>query len=276
MTGLAFGLAAALLWGLSAAVGGRVARAIGSRASIVLTTSVCMIVILPAALLSDSVPHRLHDWLVAAAAGAFYIIGVVCWTRGVTRASVGLVTTLVSTDGAVAAVLAVALGESISRGAGVALAIVVVGILLSTRSTSVEHESISPSAIAYGLGGAVAFGAVFVVSAHAGEASALWVTTIGRGVAMVLVLPMVRHVRLPARPLVPLLLFAAVADVAGYTIYIVGSRHGVATMSVLTSQYALIAAIAGRVLYGERLSRTQRLGVVTTLVGVGVLAIAGT
>lgn len=274
MIALLFGIGAALLWGLGAAIGGRVARTLGARTSVVLNAAVGMALILPVALLSGPAPARLRDWLVAGAAGVLYILGVACWTRGVTRASIGLVTTIVSTDGAVAAVIAVLLGESISPGAGVALGIVVVGIMLSTRSASAHHETISPSAIAYGLGGAAAFGAVFIVSAHAGPTTALWVTAIGRGAAVILVAPLVRFARWPARRTWLLVLFSAFADVGGYTLYVVGSRHGIAIASVLTSQYALVAVIAGRVLFGERLSRMQRGGVATTLIGVGALALA--
>jgi drug/metabolite transporter (DMT)-like permease len=271
---LLFGIGAALLWGVGAAVGGRVARTLGARTSILLGTGVGMVVILPAALLSGPAPSRPRDWLMAGAAGALYVVGITCWTRGVTRASIGLVTTMVSTDGAVAAVIAIVLGESVSPGAGVALGVVVLGIMLSTRSGSSEHEAISPTAIVYGLAGAAAFGAVFVVGAHVGTAGALWVTTIGRGVAVVLVLPLVRDARWPTRRVWPLVVFSAASDVGGFTLYILGSHHGIAIASVLTSQYALVAVIAGRLLFGERLSRVQRIGVATTLIGVGALALA--
>src|SRR4029077_11059746 len=59
----------------------------------------------------------------------------------VRRGKVGVVAPITSTEGAVAAVIAIALGEEISAGVGVSLALVVVGVVLSAAAPGVEGRT---------------------------------------------------------------------------------------------------------------------------------------
>ena len=66
---------------------------------------------------------------------------------------------------------------------------------------------------------------------------------------------------------------AAVLQTAGFVLYRVAGRSGeVAMPSVLSSQFAVFAIVAGVVVLGERLSHRQIGGLAGLLVGVAVIA----
>jgi drug/metabolite transporter (DMT)-like permease len=60
--------------------------------------------------------------------------------------------------------------------------------------------------------------------------------------------------------------------VVGFFSYTDGSRHGIAIASVLSSQFAAVAALGAFLLFKERLSRLQLLGVVVVVAGVALLS----
>ena len=70
----------------------------------------------------------------------------------------------------------------------------------------------------------------------------------------------------------PLVLVTGVTEVIGIASFAFGAREGIAIASVMSSQFAAIAAVAAVVLLGERLTRVQVVGVMTISVGVAVLA----
>jgi drug/metabolite transporter (DMT)-like permease len=90
-------------------------------------------------------------------------------------------------------------------------------------------------------------------------------------VALALPLAMSGRLRLTARA-VPLVVASGVCEVAGFFSYTFGSRHGLAIAAVLSSQFAVLALAASYVLFGERLSRIQLVGVACVIVGVAALS----
>jgi drug/metabolite transporter (DMT)-like permease len=73
------------------------------------------------------------------------------------------------------------------------------------------------------------------------------------------------------RAALPLVLVSSVCEVAGFALFALGARHGIATSAVLASQFGAIAAVAAYILFRERLASVQRAGVVVIVVGVGAL-----
>ena len=68
------------------------------------------------------------------------------------------------------------------------------------------------------------------------------------------------------------MIVAGVGEMIGSTASAWGSIESIAVAAVLGSQFAAIAAVVAFVLFGERLSRTQIIGVVLIVAGVTVLA----
>src|SRR6185369_17910713 len=70
-------------------------------------------------------------WLVVAGVGNAG--GLLLVYRGLRLGKVGVVAPIASTEGAIAALIAILAGESLSAGVGVALVVIVAGIVLSAR-----------------------------------------------------------------------------------------------------------------------------------------------
>lgn len=187
---------------------------------------------------------------------------------------VSLVAPISSTEGAIAAILAIAAGEEIGLLAGLMLAVVTVGIVLTGIS---DEEASAPArwAPAYAFGAALCFGSSLFVTGHLSETLPLvWTTLPARVVGPLLIaVPLVLLGRFRmTREALPLVAVAAVAEVLGFFSFAIGARHGIAISAVLASQFAAISAIAAYFLFHERITRVQLAGVLVIALGVAVLS----
>ena len=103
-----------------------------------------------------------------------------------------------------------------------------------------------------------------------------WVAVAARLVGVVAVtLPLIARRRFTVtRAALPLVVIAGTGEVFGSMLSAWGSRDSIAITAVLGSQFAAIAAVAAFILFGERLSRVQVIGVVLIVGGVTLLAAA--
>src|SRR5205085_7384014 len=62
------------------------------------------------------------------------------------------------------------------------------------------------------------------------------------------------------------------ARVAGFGLFALGARDGIAISAVLASQFGALAGVMAYLLFRERLARVQVAGVATIVVGVGILS----
>lgn len=90
-------------------------------------------------------------------------------------------------------------------------------------------------------------------------------------VAIALPLVISARLRLTRRAL-PFVLVTGVAEIAGFAFFVVGARDGIAISAVLASQFGAIAAIAAVVLFRERLTRLQVIGIAAIAAGVAVMS----
>ena len=211
----------------------------------------------------------------AVVAGVGFVVGSGCWLLGVRLGDVSVVTPIVATDGAIAAVIAIATGEVLGAATLVSLGIVASGVVLVCLQPRHANVTTPPAAVFAALGAAVAFGIVFTASGRTVALGALWTVAVSRVVGAVLSVPpeaLRRHV--PPRRTLPWLAAAALLDAGGFAAIVKGAGEGVAVASVLASQYAVVAVVGGVLLYHERLTRRQATGVALTLIGVAGVAIA--
>jgi drug/metabolite transporter (DMT)-like permease len=226
----------------------------------------------------DELDRRSLTWLVLAGLGN--VVGLLLVYTALRQGKVGIVGPIVSTEGAIAAVLAVLAGEDLAAGSAAMLAVIAVGIGLA--ATTAEPAADATTAVgdrrravpAYAFLAACAFGTSIYATARAStQLPVAWAVAPPRILGVLLVLiPLAATSRLRiTRSAVPLVVTAGVAEVVGFTLFAVGSRHGVAVAAVLASQFAAIAAIAAYFLFRERLTRLQVAGVVTIVIGVATL-----
>jgi drug/metabolite transporter (DMT)-like permease len=276
---IGFGLVAALLWGSSAVFGGRLMRLVGTRTALAVTMSIGLVLAAPFALAVDFPEASIGRWGYAAASGGCYVFASACWLLAVKSGKVSLVTPVVSTDGAMAALIAVAaFDETLRLGVAVALAVIVAGVVTtSIRRNAGEGGHFTGRELVLALCSAVLFGLAFVVSGEAEEGlGVVWTLVTSRIVAVTLVVPAVLvlgGIRFP-RAALPFAAGMAALDLAGFAAFLAGASASVAITAVLASQYAIFAVIGSFLALGERLSRLQIVGIGITVLGVAALTAA--
>src|SRR4051794_15338848 len=196
---------------------------------------------------------------------------------------VGIVAPIVSTEGAITAVLAILTGESLSAAVGMALGVIGAGIVLS--ATAPEDAAPRRGAVSAGdarraallaVAAAITFGvSLYATGRVAGDVPMAWVILPARLAGVVAVaLPLLVAGRLAlTRTAAPLVVAAGPGGVLGFASFTLGAQHGIAVAAVLASQFAAISAVAAFALFGERLARVQVAGVAAIVAGVAVLSV---
>jgi drug/metabolite transporter (DMT)-like permease len=275
------GLGAALLWAAATIASSRTTRIVGASSAVAWVMLVGLAIALPGALVVG-VPAALDvptlGWLVLVGLGNCG--GLVLIYAALRVGKVGIVAPIASTEGALAAVIAIVLGERIVAGAALTLAVIAVGVALA----SVHRDEIAADGTGAGDGRraallAVTAAFVFAVGLYAaGHVSAylppIWVVLPPRIVgAIALALPLVLTGRLRlTRGTAPLLVVAGLGEILGSICFALGAPSGIAITAVLSSQFAAFAAIAAFLLFRERLLRIQVAGVAMIAIGVGALS----
>lgn len=274
MIAIAGGLVAALAWTVTTLSSARASRSIGALPTL---AWVMLVGLVPAVAAVLAVGGTAPDggqlgWLLAAGLGNVAGLGLVY--AAVRRGQVGVVAPIASTEGAVAAVIAIALGEHLSPGVATALAVVVVGVVLAAAARGSEGRT-APGAVVFACSAALAFGAsIYATGRVSQELSIAWAMLPARAVGVALVtLPLLVAGRLrPPRGATVVVVVTGLAEIGGFAAYAVGARHGIAIAAVLASQFAALAALGALVLYRERLTRGQTIGIALIAVAVASLS----
>jgi len=277
---IVFGLGTALCFAASSLIASRAANLIGSFPVVAWTMLIGLFLTLPFVFMSgvpDSATGANLGWLLATGIGN--VSGLVFATFAYRVGKVGLITPILATEGALAAVIAALLGESIAPIVGFLLVLIVAGIVLAAIAPDpepLEHER-PVVAVLLATGGAVVFGISLYSAAHlSGDMPISWVLLPARlvgTVAIALPLAITRRLTL-TRATLPMVVAMAFAEVIGFTMFAIGAQYEVAITSVLASQFAPISAVLAFVLFKERLGRLQITGVVILVLGVTALSIA--
>jgi len=277
MIALLGGLGAALCWACAALCASAASRRMGSASTLAWVMGLGLAMIgLPTALLAPG--RELTPRIVGliALAGATNVVGLAIEYVAFRRGKVGVVSAIASTEGVIAAVIAVAFGAHLAASTAVVLLVVACGVVLAAAHADPGHSSTSGARSAVlAIPVALLFGVTLYATGRVGsEASVLWVLVPARlfGTAFLLVPLRLRgELRWPGRAL-PLVAAAGAGEVVGIISYELGARHGIAVAAVISSQFAALAAVGAFVLLRERLTRTQLVGLATIAVGVAALA----
>jgi drug/metabolite transporter (DMT)-like permease len=273
------GVGAALAWAVSTLCSSRSSRLIEPMAVVAWVMLVGLIVTAPLAA-ATSVPARLHGsalvWLILAGAGN--VVGLIINYYALRIGQVSLVAPIVSTEGAIAAVISVIAGASLALSVAATLLVIVVGVGFASvpaPDAALEDAARHPRVVLLALVSTLSFGTSLYATGRAGAALPVsWVVLAARLIGVVaLALPLALAGRLRmTRQAVPFVVASGLAEVAGFYSFTLGSRHGLAIAAVLASQFAVVALAASYVLFSERLSRVQFAGVACVVVGVAALS----
>jgi drug/metabolite transporter (DMT)-like permease len=209
-------------------------------------------------------------------AGVGNVLGLLMAYSAMRHGKIGLVAPIISTEGAIAAILAMSYGEVLGVASVCLLAVTACGVVLAAAAPEALPVPGERKSAAVGLAtlAALSFGLSLFVTGRLGASLPVgWAMLPPRVIGVVAVtipLMLTRRLRL-SRPAVPLVVTAGLVEVLGFTSYVVGARHGIAVTAVLASQFAAIAVVAAYVLFHERLTRLQLGGVGLIVVGVAAL-----
>ena len=283
MVAILGGLGAALSWAIATLASSRSSRMIGPISVLGWVMTVGFVAALGPALLTRPERLGLPELAGLVATGLSHNVGLLLAYRALSIGRVSIVAPITSTEGAVAALLAVALGDSLAGTTALILAVIVLGVVLAAAERSADPASgprLDPGhnrqAAIYALAAAATFSIGLVLAGRlgAGGMPPAWVMLVSRTVGLtVIVLPLIvtRRFRL-TRAALPLVVLAGVLEVFGGGVYVVAASENVAIAAVVSSQFAALAALGGYFLFGERLQRLQLIGVVVVVLGVTALA----
>jgi drug/metabolite transporter (DMT)-like permease len=273
------GLGAAICWSVSILCSSQSARRIGALSSLAWVMLVGCVFTLPAIALAGPVSLGVREVSLLGVSGVTNVVGILFVLTALRSGKVSVVAPITSTEGAIAAVIAVIAGEQLAPGAGLVLGAIVVGVVLAASERhpeAIDNARFGPITTAFlALAAASCFGINLYVSGLIGQELPLaWSALPARltGVlAIAIPLILLRRLRL-TRAAAPFVLVTGLTEVLGIASFAFGAREGIAIASVISSQFAAIAAVAAVILLRERLSRVQVVGVATISVGVAVLA----
>lgn len=306
MGALLGGLAAALAWAGATLCSTRSARAVGPALALGWVMAFGLIALLP--LLAADVPHDVSrattGWLVLS--GAANVGGLLMSYRALSTGAVGVVSPIVSSEGGVTALIAVAAGQRMGGTRATALAGVIGGVaLVAWRSGSAgpaagptpealagpaAHPEGEPPpdtpaaphlpgptvarAVVWAGAAALTFGVGLYATGRAGHGVPLaWAIAPPRLIGVALItLPLLLRGRLHLpRELVPFAIGGGVLEVAGFLAYAAGAADDVAIAAVMASVTGAVSAGLGRLFFRERLARHQLLGIALVVAAVAVL-----
>jgi hypothetical protein len=276
---IVFGLLTAVFFASSSLMSSRAVKVIGSASSVAWVMLVGLVITTPFVIAAGVPPEVAPNagWLVVAGAGN--VAGILMAGLAFRVGKVGVIAPILATEGAIAAVIAAILGESIAPIVAFLLLVIVGGIVLSAIAPDPEpldHER-PLMAVALATVGALLFGvSLYAAGRLSGDLPIAWVLLPARLVgtlALFIPLLLLRRLRI-TRGTVPLVVAMGFTEVFGFTCYAIGAQYQVGVTSVLASQFAPIAAVMAYVLFKERLGRLQITGVAVLVVAVTALSIA--
>jgi len=282
------GLGAALAWGTGTFFSARSSRSIGAWSVVAwvmlfgLVANLVVIAVGPS-LSPGSLSAADIGWMLVSGLGN--VVGLILEYTALRRGKVGVVTPVTSTEGAIAAVLAVVAGEALGIAPAGLLAVVALGVVLAgvapeepavaqpaPEDRAPDHDRLA--ALGLAALAALSFGIGIFATGHISESLPVgWAVLPPRVVGVLIVavpLALSRRLRL-TRAALPLVVFTGLAEVFGFVCFALGARESVAVAAVLGSQFGAVAAVAAFLFLRERLTRLQLAGVVLILAGVAAL-----
>jgi drug/metabolite transporter (DMT)-like permease len=280
MLGITFGLLSALAWGLAGLVGTNATRLLGTNRTMAWSTIAGFSVVLVPALLTG--PHSLPEtrtllWLVSGGVGS--LLGLWTMMLAYRHGALSVVAPIIACEGAVIAVMSVALGNPLELGTGILLVVATVGAVIvvhGTRGGEGPRET-PPIAIVAAVTSAVFFGIGLYSAAVAADDVGPFVPSLVTRVLGLIVITapflLVARVGVGNRIGLRWALAGGALDVGGMLFFVASAQAGdVSVAGVLSSQAAAISTVLGLLVLRERMSRGQRLGFAMIIVAVTALA----
>jgi len=269
-----FGLASAIVWGGGDFCGGQATRR-SSVFSVLLVAefSGLLLLIALAVAWGEALPSiRTVVW--SATAGLLGVMGLMALYQGLAIGKAGVVA---PTSAVLAAAIPV-LYEALTDGLpdvphliGFGLALVAVWLVAQADDGGGPVKGLGLALLA-GCG----FGGFFIVIHQASTTTTFWPLAIARAIAVPFVFAVIRYRRITSsltRPALLLALLCGALDAGGNIFFLLAAQTGrLDVAAILSSLYPASTVLLAWLILGERTSWVQRIGVVTALGAIALIA----
>jgi drug/metabolite transporter (DMT)-like permease len=273
------GLGAAIAWGLAALSSARASRTIGSTETVAWVMIVGLVACVPLLVVDrPTSPPSSTALLALLVVGIGYACGLLLYFAALARGKIGIAAAITSTEGAIAATIAIVSGESATPLVLLALAVIAVGVVAATLAPgtrALDLVFVDRRFLTLAVSAALLFGVSLYAGGFAsGSLPLSWVVTAGRVAGVLLVAaPLALRGRLRiSRAALPFVVASGLLEVAGYVSFTFGSRDSISIAAMTASQSAAMATLFAAAV-GERLGRRQAGGIAAVAVGVGLVAL---
>jgi drug/metabolite transporter (DMT)-like permease len=270
-------LSGALLWGVGDFLGGFASRRMAVLAVLAISQAVGLVgLALWVALSGDPFPGVV-ELLPAAGAGTAGLLGLTALYRGLAIGAMGIVAPI-SAAGPVVP-LAVDAAQGVIPGAlqWLGVALVVVGVVTVSREPSSGAGTQMAAGVGLALLAAVSFGAFFVGIDASADESVPWavaaVRTTAVTVAVAAVLLTSTSLRAPASLLLVVVAVGVFDTSANVAFATASTESAIGIVAVLSALYPVVTVALARLVLGERLSVSRRVGGVLALAGAALVAV---
>jgi uncharacterized membrane protein len=276
--GVAFGIGAALSWGSGDFGAGLASRKLPALATIVLSQAVGLaIAIAIVVVFAEAIPGpEPLAWSVVG--GASGMVCLLALYQALATRPMGLISAIATVVGVALPVMVGGLTGDQWRPqdvAGIALALAAIG-LVTRPSGDMRVDRVGLGlAVLSGVGAAGFFISMGRCTAAGG--GTWWPIVVARSTSLILAILLTigrRGVRHTAAGLSPLLVLVGVLDMAGNAFFLLANSQGALSLAVVvSSQYPAVTTILAGAILAQRPGRVQIAGIVTALVGIGLISL---
>ena len=271
------GVLCALAWGLPEVQLARATRNLGIVPTVIGSIAIGLLVTSPIVFFTDGLPHiTAKGAVLIVGMGILTLFGYIVGFSAFQKGKLTIVAPTIACEGAVAALFAILLGESMDTRVLLLLPVAVVGVVLAAMGTSEEGESSGAMRAAFA---ALIWGGILTMAAPvADEVGVIWGFVLVRVVALLLALPIGLKMRVTTNARFDWKNVAAwgIGDSVASLLYVAAAHRGpVAVAGVLAAQFATVGVIVGMIFMKERLRLRQWVGIVTVIAAVTAIAAVG-
>ena len=265
------GLTAAVCWGAPDVWLAQATRSLGAFPVAFGAILIGLAVIAPVALFVELPDWTARGVLLALLVGGLTVLGYLVGFTAFRHGAVSIVAPIIACEGAVAAAISIATGETVDASVFTLLVLAVIGVVLAAMGEGGGRKGALPAALA-----ACIWGLILVLSSPVSdELGVFWGFVLVRASALLLMLPFAIHQGVTMRWRADRWRVAAwgVGDSLAYLAFVAAAHRGpVSVASVLAAQFATVAVVVATVFFGERPRARQLVGVGLVIVAVSAIA----
>ncbi len=270
----AFGLASAVFWGAGDFSGGLATRRAGVYEVVLVSQAVGVVSLaaLAVARTEPGPPLSVLGW--ASAAGLLGAVGIAALYRALAVGRMGIAAPVTALVAAALLVLFASLSQGLPSPAQlVGFGLGLGGVWFISRP---EGSPGHPEGLGLALLSGIGFGGFLILIGQIRAPALFWPLAAAKAMSLLLVLAVaggVGRLRSPRRPLLPLAGLAGFLDAGGNAFFILAAQVGrLDVASILASLNPAATVVLAHLILGERVSRTQAVGIAAALVAIPLIA----